>query len=492
MTQELGVVFRLRDEASKKLDGIAGKFAANRQKIGAALTGVAAIGILAGKKESWDDQKDKILAVTAALQKKTNFGDEEQIRTLAILTTALGSSEKALAALPAVLDLATINQQGLVEASRSLGPVLTGVTNSVRGTSIRFEESAGFAERLAIILADVAGTAEANANPMTQLGNTIGDVSEKIGFALLPTLIPLAEKLGEMAVKVQDWMVENQKLMRILAPIVIALIAMAAIIGPILLLLPLFAGGIAIVKAAFIAMNLSMGTVALVILGIAAAITAGIIIWKNWDAIMGVIRASFDKVKLVFMNVVGVLERLYKSKLGWLLPGGPLIKAILFLKDNWAEVWDGMVTVVRTVWDTIKGIVQGVLDTVMGPIKLLLETMEKIVGLAGKVTGLAGKIPGGGLIAGTAGKIGGALKGFAGFAEGGIVTRPTLGLIGERGPEAVIPLNRAGSGGLGGVTVIVNMPRNGTVIMDRESTAKALGKEIMRLVRTELRSQRAF
>ena len=33
------------------------------------------------------------------------------------------------------------------------------------------------------------------------------------------------------------------------------------------------------------------------------------------------------------------------------------------------------------------------------------------------------------------------------FAEGGIVTRPTLGVFGEAGPEAVIPLDRMGSGG---------------------------------------------
>ncbi len=41
------------------------------------------------------------------------------------------------------------------------------------------------------------------------------------------------------------------------------------------------------------------------------------------------------------------------------------------------------------------------------------------------------------------------------FASGGIVTRPTLGVVGESGPEAVIPLNRANS--LGGdvqVTII--------------------------------------
>jgi len=31
------------------------------------------------------------------------------------------------------------------------------------------------------------------------------------------------------------------------------------------------------------------------------------------------------------------------------------------------------------------------------------------------------------------------------FASGGIVTRPTVGLIGEAGPEAIVPLNKAGA-----------------------------------------------
>jgi hypothetical protein len=40
------------------------------------------------------------------------------------------------------------------------------------------------------------------------------------------------------------------------------------------------------------------------------------------------------------------------------------------------------------------------------------------------------------------------------MANGGIVTSPTLALIGESGPEAVVPLNRAGN--MGGVTINVN------------------------------------
>ena len=41
-----------------------------------------------------------------------------------------------------------------------------------------------------------------------------------------------------------------------------------------------------------------------------------------------------------------------------------------------------------------------------------------------------------------------------GFADGGIVTRPTLAMVGEKGPEAIIPLSQMGNAG-GGVTVNV-------------------------------------
>jgi hypothetical protein len=41
------------------------------------------------------------------------------------------------------------------------------------------------------------------------------------------------------------------------------------------------------------------------------------------------------------------------------------------------------------------------------------------------------------------------------LADGGIVTGPTLALIGEAGPEAVVPLDRMGSMGGGNVTINV-------------------------------------
>jgi hypothetical protein len=52
----------------------------------------------------------------------------------------------------------------------------------------------------------------------------------------------------------------------------------------------------------------------------------------------------------------------------------------------------------------------------------------------------------------------------AGFADGGIVRRPTLAMIGEKGPEAVIPLGRGG--GMGSMNVTVNIAEGAIVGVD--------------------------
>ena len=42
------------------------------------------------------------------------------------------------------------------------------------------------------------------------------------------------------------------------------------------------------------------------------------------------------------------------------------------------------------------------------------------------------------------------------LATGGIVNSPTIAMIGEAGPEAVVPLNRMGSMGGSTVNVVIN------------------------------------
>jgi hypothetical protein len=53
------------------------------------------------------------------------------------------------------------------------------------------------------------------------------------------------------------------------------------------------------------------------------------------------------------------------------------------------------------------------------------------------------------------------------LATGGIVTSPTLSLIGEAGPEAVIPLSKMGA--MGGSNITINV--GGSVISEGDLVA---------------------
>jgi hypothetical protein len=75
---------------------------------------------------------------------------------------------------------------------------------------------------------------------------------------------------------------------------------------------------------------------------------------------------------------------------------------------------------------------------VTGPLGVLIGMMRKLVDLKDSI----GNFDIGGI-------------NIPGFADGGIVTGPTLAMVGEKGPEAIIPLSQLGNMGDGGVTVNV-------------------------------------
>ena len=66
------------------------------------------------------------------------------------------------------------------------------------------------------------------------------------------------------------------------------------------------------------------------------------------------------------------------------------------------------------------------------------------------------------------------------YAMGGIFTRPTLGIIGEAGPEAVIPLSKMGGMG-GGVNVTIQA---GAFMGSRED-ARSFARMLQELMRNE-------
>ena len=118
-----------------------------------------------------------------------------------------------------------------------------------------------------------------------------------------------------------------------------------------------------------------------------------------------------------------------------------------------------------------------------------MAAKSKAIALAG-MGGLAG-VSLGGLMGGApqmaaAGGGGGPLPGLGGgptpMAEGGIVTRPTVLLAGEAGPEAIVPLDKAGGAG-GGLTgnITINLHVHGGVVDDE--TAMRIAEAVNRVVK---------
>lgn len=124
-------------------------------------------------------------------------------------------------------------------------------------------------------------------------------------------------------------------------------------------------------------------------------------------------------------------------------------------------------------------------------------------------SGLAISVPnqysygGGALILGSANGNVFAANGIVPYAMGGIVDRPTLfpfakgiGLMGEAGPEAIMPLKRGAdgklgvAGGGGGTTVNVSVDAKGTSVSGDGGNSAALGRAIAASVQQELIRQK--
>ena len=134
-----------------------------------------------------------------------------------------------------------------------------------------------------------------------------------------------------------------------------------------------------------------------------------------------------------------------------------------FFKDSWitAKNWvldrvTGAQNFITGLWDKAKEIIDVIKNKVISVVSVIGTIKNKVVSLISTVNPanwipiLAGKlkalipspkkiiqaIPG----AGTVGKLAGGAKKLKFWQEGGIITRPTLGIAGEGGPEAIIPL----------------------------------------------------
>jgi len=126
---------------------------------------------------------------------------------------------------------------------------------------------------------------------------------------------------------------------------------------------------------------------------------------------------------------------------------GKIVKLIQAIPDQIIEFMSGIATDILNVGKDIGGwIIDGLIAAVKAAAGAIAAAVRSVIPDVG------------GMVSGAVGKVGG----FLGFgATGGIVTQPTLAVIGESGPEAVVPLSRTpGSSPLPGggntINIVVN------------------------------------
>jgi hypothetical protein len=144
---------------------------------------------------------------------------------------------------------------------------------------------------------------------------------------------------------------------------------------------------------------MSANPIALVIIGIVAFVAALVILYKRFETVRNVVDTVFNAIK------TGVTVSL----------------------DFLTSYFNGVLNIYKGIFNAIAKLWNGTVG------KLSFSFPSWVPGFGGK---------------------GISVPNIPMLAEGGIVTSPTLAMIGERGPEAVVPLSKMGGIG-GGVTVNV-------------------------------------
>lgn len=438
--------------------------------------------------------------VMSSFLKLKNMGLDPSIEALTSYGNTASSMGKGLnEMIEAVADAATGEFERLkefgIKASKNGDEIkftFKGVETSIKNDSESIQQYL-----LNIGNVDFAGGMEAQSQTLGGMFSTLKDnlflFSAQLGE---PLKAPLKELMGifdEFSQKILKFVENNPELAKTGAYFLLIGTALAGVVGPMLLiigLLPAIAAGFALVFS-------GVGLVAGAIL---ALIAVGGYLLTHWDDLKEAVKVVWPVIKdmitssLDFINSyleMFIMDIKFKWHEFWTWVGAFLsevwynmttsistsltsiktffmitwmgIKEFFFLmltgmRDYVTTTFDSIVAIIisyyeavkqafQGMWDGAVSIVTGAVDTVVGTIKSMLNGIISMINKAisgiNKLSAAASKVPGVSIPS---------IPSIPMLAEGGIVTRPTMAVIGEAGPEAVLPLSKMG--GFGGGTTI--------------------------------------
>lgn len=450
----LNIVVKVRDEASGALSRLSGdvsnlggslNFAGDKAGIlASALSAVGAASILKDAISGFAEgeaqmakfdailktlppdlqqMRQKILDVADDAMLKFGFQNEDAALSMARLLQATHDGAFTMQAFQAAMDLARYKGISLDDATQALILSFNGGGRLLKQFGIEVDDHASKETILAAVMAKTAGQAEAYAatlkGQMDILGVALGEVSKAIGAVFAPAIEWGISKLKDFA----DAHGGLSATIKQFQPIILALAIFFAGV--------FVAGAVAAGAALFAFVGIS-GAVIAAIAAVAAVVALFVTLWQdNWAQARAIFELFQINVQAIWTNVTNFIKNAFTGAMQW-------------------------------VRDQLQGV---------------LNFFNQVISIVSKpiTTATTG-------ISNTLNAAGSAIKGILGFADGGIVTRPTLAMVGEGGEsEAIIPLSKLGGVGGGGVNIYLQ----GDFYTDTE-VAEKFGNEIARIIKNNL------
>lgn len=457
----------------------------------------------------------RIDGLSQSLALKTKYDDDATKSAAALLSRFNLTGKQLERTIPLVQDYASATGVDLNTAASAVGKSLLGNTKALKTLGIAYkptgDKAKDYANIMALLQKKVGGFAEREgksaAGQAEILKNQFGELQEQVGSYLVPIL----SKLTQIGIKVVGWLSTAAGAVKIFFDAFTGNSELNEFDGN---LQTINNAGIAFREVWDKVAGWVMGTLVPGIQNLAAAFmenvwpaivtVAGMIaenlqpvietladFWTNtllpgiqdlipivqkvatWigivvGALLVAVSWIVGKVAPVFFNVLGGAIRFVIAVLG------KVVGAIQWAIDHWGEFIAFCKAIPGKIADAFKGLV----SIITAPFRLAFNSIAALWNnTVGKLSfGVPDWVPGMG------GK-GWDVPDIPMLGDGGIVTRPTLALIGERGAEAVIPLSGR-SRGAGGVTINITQPLGtpqqiGRVVLDAMRQAQGSGRAVI-------------
>jgi len=430
-------------------------------------------------KNGLGDYTKQVDDLAQALALKTQFDDDATKSGAAVLANFGLTGDQLKKVIPVVQDYAAFTGKDMPTASKLLGKAFLGNTRALKDLGIAYKPTGDKAKDMAAIMGllneKVGGFAEKQgktaAGTAAILTNQFGEVQEKIGSYLVPALTTLGQWIIQTVIPaisdLVDWFKVN------LLPIIVRVAAWVT--GTFVPALKDLAASFmenvwpAIQQvAAMMAENLQPAIAAIADLWTNTLQPAFVEAWPKIQAVVGVIALLVAGMVLFSTKVIGIVVPAIARMVEWVVKiSAKGREVVTTIRDKFLGMVEFFKGLPAKIGSAVSGMWDGIKNSFRGAINWIID----------KWNGLSFSLPGADVPG--IGQVGGFsldTPNIPRLAKGGIVTRPTLALVGEAGPEAVIPLSRAS--GMGG-GVVINL-HGGVMTGSPTEVARQLAKILQR------------